>query len=150
MYNEKVTIQRIERFRDELEDKRFANLQPLKAEYIYEQDAPIPYGKDLESDKKEYKSANGKTYKFKGINLKEEWGKLWGSVWFRFKGKIPKDWKGKKVGVLINLEAEGCIFKDGIPWQGLTNKIHWSPASAKRLAGKKQNTAGKSRTGYQK
>jgi alpha-mannosidase len=134
IYNEKVIIRRIERFRDELEGLRFPSRQPLKAEFIFQQEEPILYGKALESKEPEYEAPDGKIYRFKEINPSQEWGKLWGSGWFRFKGVIPAEWSGAEVGALIDIEAEGCIFKEGTPWQGLTNKIHWNRASGKRLA----------------
>ena len=135
MLNEKIYVTRIIRFRDEMAGKLYTERSPLKAEYIYEQDYPIPYQTELDNtNEKEITTADNKKYNFNTIAIGEEWGKVWGSSWFRFTGIIPKDWQGKETGVLIDLEAEGCIFRDGEPWQGLTNKIHWNVNSGKRLA----------------
>jgi alpha-mannosidase len=144
MQNEKIYVTRIERFKTEIAQRRFYNKIKLTAEYIYEQEYPIPYSKDLEStNKKVLISSDAKKYHFQIIQEGEEWGKTWGSSWFRFYGTIPADWKGNEVAALIDLEAEGCIFKNGTPWLGLTNKIHWNVTSAKRLAIISENAKGR-------
>ncbi|MCF7913417.1 MAG: alpha-mannosidase [Candidatus Cloacimonetes bacterium] len=135
MQNEKIYVTRIERFKAEIAQRRFTEKVKLQAEYIYDQEYPIPYSKDLEDlTKKEITGSETKKYQFQSIQQGEEWGKTWGSSWFRFYGTIPAAWKGKETGALIDLEAEGCIFKNGTPWLGLTNKIHWNVTSAKQLA----------------
>ncbi|MDP8210058.1 MAG: glycoside hydrolase family 38 C-terminal domain-containing protein [Candidatus Stygibacter australis] len=134
MQNEKIYITRIERFKNEIAQLRFTDNISLKAEYIYDQEYPITYDKNLEDfSRKDITLKDNQKYTFQPIRQGEEWGKTWGSSWFRFTGKIPAGWKGKEVGALIDLEAEGCLFKDGTPHQGLTNKIHWNVTSAKRL-----------------
>ncbi len=135
MQNEKIYLTRIERFRNELAQLRFTEKVELKAEYIYDPEYPIPYINELEDiNQKEISIPEGKVWQFSDIKKGEEWGKTWGSSWFRFTGTIPAGWQGQEVGALLDLEAEGCIFKAGVPWQGLTNKIHWNASSDKRLA----------------
>jgi alpha-mannosidase len=135
MINEKIYVTRIERFKDELSALMFTDKMPLIAEYIYDSDYPIPYTKDMENQKlKKIEGEVGKSWQFEHIKIGEEWGKTWGSGWFRFTGKVPPAWKGREVGVMLDLESEGCIFKNGTPWQGITNTIHWNTTSAKRLA----------------
>jgi alpha-mannosidase len=49
------------------------------------------------------------------------WGPLWDTSWFRFRGQVPKDWKGREVVALVRLtndgregfSAEGMIYQDG-------------------------------------
>jgi hypothetical protein len=46
------------------------------------------------------------------------WGALWDTVWFRFQGEIPREWKGFEVVALVRLTglgpegftAEGAIY----------------------------------------
>jgi alpha-mannosidase len=53
----------------------------------------------------------------------EMWGPLWDTSWFRFRGQVPKSWKGREVVALVRLTsvgregftAEGMIYQDGIP-----------------------------------
>lgn len=118
MQREKIYIQRIQRFADRINKLRYSDPQPLSASFIYDKIEPIPYETALKSE-------------FKPIKIGEEWGELWGCAWFKFWGKIPTEFKGKEVGVLIDLNGEGCVWKDGSPWLGLTNKIHWDLRSGK-------------------
>jgi alpha-mannosidase len=51
------------------------------------------------------------------------WGSLWDTVWFRFRGQLPKSWKGREVVALVRLTAvggegftaEGLIYQNGLP-----------------------------------
>jgi alpha-mannosidase len=55
------------------------------------------------------------------------WGALWDTAWFRFRGQVPKDWKGREVVARIRLTnvgregftAEGLIFQDGVPTRAI-------------------------------
>ncbi|MCF7815264.1 MAG: alpha-mannosidase 2c1, partial [Candidatus Cloacimonetes bacterium] len=118
MQREKIYIQRIQRFADRINKLRYTDPKPLSASFIYDKIDPIPYGTALKSE-------------FKAIKIGEEWGELWGCAWFKFVGKIPTEFRGKEVGALFDLNGEGCVWKDGSPWLGLTNKIHWDLRSGK-------------------
>ncbi|MDE5756810.1 MAG: alpha-mannosidase [Clostridia bacterium] len=54
-------------------------------------------------------------------------GMVWGSdfdcAWFRFKGQVPEECKGKKVVALINIQGEGLVYIDGQPRQGITQVL---------------------------
>jgi len=118
MQREKIYIQRIKRFAERINKQRYTKPTLLEASFIYDKIEPIPYEKVLKAE-------------YKPIKIGEEWGELWGCAWFKFQGKIPAEFKGKDVGVLIDLNGEGCVWKDGSPWLGLTNKIHWDLRSGK-------------------
>ena len=118
MQRERIYIERIKRFADRVNKLRYSDPIPLEASFIYDKIEPIPYEKALKA-------------KYRPIKIGKEWGKLWGCAWFKFKGNIPAEFKGKEVGVLIDLNGEGCVWKDGSPWLGLTNKIHWDLRSGK-------------------
>lgn len=118
MLDEKIYRTRITRFNEMIHNKRFIGTAELSASYIYHERIPIPYEEALKVD-------------YKPIKLGEEWGKLWGCGWFKFNGKVPAKFTGKEVGVLINISGEGCVWKDGSPWVGITNKIHWNLMAGK-------------------
>ena len=50
----------------------------------------------------------------------DKWGSLWDTVWFRFQGEIPREWKGREVVALVRLTnlgpegfaAEGTIYEN--------------------------------------
>jgi alpha-mannosidase len=49
-----------------------------------------------------------------------QWGKNWGTAWFRLRFSIPKSMKGRHVRLLFDLENSEClIFRNGEPVQGL-------------------------------
>ncbi len=104
-----VTLRRIENWTKELHVNYYRSSVPLECSYTYDPDNPIPY------------QQLGKI-KFERIREGERWGELWGSAWFRFQGRVPQLYQGRKVVALIDLGGEGCVFKDGVPYQGLTYK----------------------------
>ncbi|WP_193213700.1 alpha-mannosidase, partial [Luteolibacter marinus] len=52
-----------------------------------------------------------------------EWGKEWGTAWFRFQGTVPEAWTGRQVVALVDLSfedeegfgREGQVWMDGKP-----------------------------------
>lgn len=59
--------------------------------------------------------------KHRKISVGEKWGELFDCVWFLFKGTVPKELKGKKTVLLIDVNGELCVFDDkGVPKRGLT------------------------------
>jgi alpha-mannosidase len=59
--------------------------------------------------------------KYRPFAVGQMWGSLWDTVWFRFQGKVPREWKGREVVALVQLtnvgsegfSAEGAIYQDG-------------------------------------
>jgi len=51
------------------------------------------------------------------------WGALWDTAWFRCRGQVPADWKGREVVALVRLTsigregftAEGLAYQEGVP-----------------------------------
>jgi alpha-mannosidase len=112
MHPEKIHIERIRKFVIRLKQKVYADKTGMTAECIYNQDEPIPYS---QIDK----------YEFGLVNKDDVWGKTWGSAWFRFSIIVPESHAGKAIGAWIDLDGEACVWKDGSPWLGLTNKVDW-------------------------
>ncbi len=119
MQYEKVYLTRIKRFSDKLITYVYRDKQPLSAVYSYDSE-PIPY-------------ENINNLEFKEIKVGEEWGKVWGSAWFKFNGSIPPSFAGKEAVALIDLGSEGCVFQDGSPMYGLTNKVDWMTNAIKNM-----------------
>lgn len=61
--------------------------------------------------------------KYAPFEVGSMWGALWDSSWFRFRGEVPREWKGREVVARIRLTnigregftAEGMIFQNGKP-----------------------------------
>ncbi len=115
---EKIYTERIKQFIDRISKLKYASPIQMDAEYIYDKIEPIPYKDAVKA-------------KFKPIKVGAKWGKLWGCAWFRFKGEIPEEFEGLETGALIDLDGEGCVFVNGSPDQGLTNKTDWYINSGK-------------------
>ena len=48
--------------------------------------------------------------KYVPFSVGEMWGSLWDTSWFRFRGQVPKSWKGREVVALVRLT--GIAAKD--------------------------------------
>jgi alpha-mannosidase len=109
MQLERIHIQRIQKFISRLKPQIYSERLPLQAEYLGNHDKPIPY------------SEIGK-FQFKEIAIGVNWGKPWDSTWFRFSAVVPDSLIGKEIGAWVDTDGESCVWKNGSPWQGLTNK----------------------------
>ena len=120
MQREKIYLERINRFIEGNYPKRYFGKKSLDAAYIVDE-KPISYETALSSE-------------YKPVKVGEVWAKPWNCGWFKFTGEVPAEFAGEEVGVLIDVEGEACIWKDGSPYIGLTNKIHWNLWSGKYFA----------------
>lgn len=48
-----------------------------------------------------------------------QWGPAYREAWFRLKGRVPQDWEGRSVGLLVRLGAEATAWRDNSPVRGL-------------------------------
>jgi len=117
MFREKIYQDRIRKFLLGLNKTRFRRVSSLEAEYIVDTRS-IPYQEALKA-------------KYKKIEVGDKWGKSWDSAWFRFRGRFPVTTSEDEHGAFIDLGGEGCVWKNGHPWQGLTSKVQWANCSGK-------------------
>jgi len=115
--SEKIIIERIKQLLKRVADGLYPDSELLESSYVYDKD-PIPFEKVESLD-------------FKPILEGEIWGQPWGSGWFKFKGVVPERFAGKRIGAVINVDGEACVFRDGEPFRGLTNKTDWYNSSGK-------------------
>lgn len=108
MQNTAIYRRRVRQFIDRVKELRYGEIVRLDASYTYERSRSIPYA-DL----------GGR--KWKPIRPGTRWGELWGSAWFKLTGEIPASFAGREVVALVDLGSEGCVFRDGEPYQGLTD-----------------------------
>ncbi|MDP8231974.1 MAG: hypothetical protein P9L91_04815, partial [Candidatus Zophobacter franzmannii] len=109
MKNINIYLDRVRRLTAEVFKLRFTKGTDLEASFIYDEITPIPYKTALKAD-------------YTPIKIGDKWADNWGCAWFKFSGKVPSSFKGKHVGVLIDIAGEGLYFKDGIPHTGITYK----------------------------
>ncbi len=100
---------RIHQLIQEIYNRRYTRKTPLAAEFTADR-KPIPY------DLIDYS-------RFQPIEHGMKWGNLWDSSWFRFTGRIPEEYEGREAVALIDIGAEGCLWKSGSPYWGITYKL---------------------------
>jgi alpha-mannosidase len=59
--------------------------------------------------------------KYRMANIGVQYGPGWSTHWFRVTYTIPREWRGEEVFLHFDSSSEGCVWKDGVPLQGLTN-----------------------------
>lgn len=66
---------------------------------------------------------------YEPFSVGQAWGPAWDTTWFRVRGVVPAEWKGKTAVLVVRLTAggggtgfvaEGMVWKDGEPLQGLS------------------------------
>jgi alpha-mannosidase len=60
---------------------------------------------------------------YRPAELGERFGPLWATYWFRVRGTVPEEWRGRRVDLLWYTGAEGTLWVDGRVLVGL-NKHH--------------------------
>ena len=58
--------------------------------------------------------------KYRPAQLGENFGPQWATHWFKVEIAIPREWRGREVHFLWDSHSEACIWKDGVPIQGLS------------------------------
>ncbi|QBI54847.1 alpha-mannosidase [Streptomonospora litoralis] len=85
-------------------------------------------------------AAEGVSAPFTAAALGQAWGPAWGTTWFRFTGRVPAEWAGRRVEAVIDLGfdpdrpgfcAEGLVHRpDGTPVKGLNPRNRWVRVAA--------------------
>lgn len=108
MTTQEIANKRIEQFIRRLRERYYGAHTPLQCEVTVDRE-PIPLSK-----------LGSRT--FEPIRQGSVWAGQWDSAWFRFAAQVPADWQGAEAVALIDTGSEACVFRDGSPWIGLTNK----------------------------
>lgn len=56
---------------------------------------------------------------YRPIKIGQEWGGGGTNAWFKISFSIPEHFRGREVFLLIDIGGEGCVFLDGVPFQGI-------------------------------
>jgi alpha-mannosidase len=62
--------------------------------------------------------------KYSPFQVGEMWGGLWDTTWFRFRGEVPRAWKGREVVALVALTHVG---REGFTAEGLIHHHGQTP-----------------------
>jgi len=66
--------------------------------------------------------------RFEPFAVGQEWGPAWDTTWFRVSGRVPPEWSGRAVALVVGLGyggatgfgAEGMVWRGGEPLQGIS------------------------------
>ncbi len=110
-----VTVSDLEARRDELLDAVERESAPLELSAYTVRGEPVAFGEATRRD-------------FVPFHVGEAWGPPWSTTWFRVRGAVPQEWKGKRVVAVFDLGFEGrhpgftceaLAWRDGRPWRAI-------------------------------
>jgi len=104
----------------QLTEGRIAKSIPRIEKLIYPQTVPLEIAA-WTAPGEPVAAAHALKQKFVPFKAGDSWGTLWSTTWFRFRGTIPKEWKGREVVARVRLvtggaegfTAEGLIYREG-------------------------------------
>ncbi|MBE2205274.1 MAG: alpha-mannosidase [Chthoniobacterales bacterium] len=83
--------------------------------------------------------------KYERFDVGSQWGALWDTAWFRFRGEVPREWRGREVVARVRLTnvgregftAEGLIFQGGKPVRAVNANRREVEIAAKARGGER-------------
>jgi alpha-mannosidase len=69
------------------------------------------------------------------IRIGDEWGPPWSTTWIHVRGRVPEEWRSRKVVAYFDLAyvgqtgftCEALAWRDGRPWRGVDPNHRWLP-----------------------
>jgi len=122
LYDHKLARERIARFvKSVVEPARFVDVAPLEMA-VYQCAEPCSY-----------ETARAATYK--PVQIGWHWGPLWSTAWFRMTGRVPGGTPADGLCAFIDTGTEACLWKDGVPYHGLSRYHRYAPLDASFVQG---------------
>lgn len=92
--------------------------QSLIMNRLYARHTPVNLSVFSAPDRIPYTQAMKGQYRTASVG--EKFGPLWSTHWFKVDIRIPSDWKGTEVHLRWDSSSEACVWRNGVPLQGLT------------------------------
>jgi alpha-mannosidase len=108
-----ITKERLSRFERELKAFLYPQQTPLTKFAVFAAPGRITYQQAIKG--KYLPTKEGTTF-----------GPSWSTHWFRIEYTVPVAWKNEEVLLHFDSSSEGCVWRDGVPLQGLTS-YNWGP-----------------------
>ena len=108
-----ITKGRLARFFTELKAFLYPQVAALSKLETYAAPGRIPYAEAVKG-------------KYRPTKEGDHYGPGWSTHWFRIAYTVPKEWAGEEVLLHFDSSSEGCVWRDGVPIQGLTS-YNWGP-----------------------
>ena len=113
-----------------LEPARRATTAPVRIEAHHVRGEPV-------------EAAEAAAGRFEPFQVGDRWGPPWGTTWFRVTCDVPSAWAGAEVALHVHLGygggtgfgAEGLVWRDGEPVQGISPNHHEVPIAAPAVGG---------------
>ncbi|XHR31027.1 MAG: hypothetical protein ACFUZC_10780 [Chthoniobacteraceae bacterium] len=105
-----LTKDRLARFARELKERLYVRFPPVNDLSVFSAPDRISYSKAI----------NGS---YCPASERMQFGPVWSTHLFRIGYEIPDKWKSQDVFLHFDSTSEGCVWKNGLPIQGLTNFI---------------------------
>jgi alpha-mannosidase len=109
---------------------KYAASVPLDIEVWHVPDEPVPVGAALAAD-------------FEPFTVGQRWGAPWSTSWFRLRGAVPDEWRGRKVEAVVDLgftlsqagfQAEGLAYDlGGRPIKGIAPWNNYVPIAGDQV-----------------
>ena len=107
-----VTKARLLRFATELKALIYPASTAIEKLEVFSAPGRIPFAEAMKG-------------KYRTAKVGERFRPVWSTHWFRVSYAIPKEWAGEEVLLHFDSSSEGCVWKDGVPIQGLTS-YNWA------------------------
>lgn len=91
-----------------LRSAAYEDIAQLDAEYFFSPE-PVPFDERM-------------NFPMKKASFLTRWSNAaYGCGWFHFMGTVPKSAEGKRLSIMVDIDAEGCFYSnDGVPIRGVT------------------------------
>ncbi|MEV4343097.1 glycoside hydrolase family 38 C-terminal domain-containing protein [Actinoplanes sp. NPDC049596] len=87
--------------------------------------------------------AEGLALSYEPYTVGTPWGPAWNTTWFRLRGTVPAEWRGKHVEVVVDLgfdanmpgfQCEALVYRpDGSPVKSLNPRNQWIPVDGETV-----------------
>ncbi len=101
-----ITRRRVQAFKGQLAERLYAQTAPVKLS-TYVAPGRITFDEAMRGD-------------YRSCQIGELFHPLWSTHWFKVEIHIPAEWQGQEVHLRWDSSSEACVWKDGVPLQGLT------------------------------
>ncbi|MEU6992615.1 glycoside hydrolase family 38 C-terminal domain-containing protein [Streptomyces sp. NPDC046465] len=134
MHDDRLLVEgRLERaLRQFIQPAQYARRTPLSLSVWHAPGEPVPVGTALEAAYEPFETGT-------------EWGNPWSTSWFRIQGRVPEEWRGRRVEVVIDpgfsgdgpgFQAEGLVYDaSGVPLKGVHPRNRHIPVASPARGG---------------
>ncbi|MGW0905635.1 alpha-mannosidase [Streptomyces sp. NPDC002853] len=134
MHDDRLLVEgRLERaLRQFIRPAQYADRVPLDLSVWHAPGEPVPVAEALDATYEPFETGTA-------------WGKPWSTSWFRLRGEVPDDWRGRHVEVVVDpgftgegpgFQAEGLVYDAaGVPLKGIHPRNRHIPVAARAQGG---------------